>query len=287
MSISVNNLRKEYKGKVAVDSINFTLPKGAPLAIVGRNGAGKSTIIKMLIGILRPTKGEIIGMEDISIGYLPEERGLYPDVTVQDHLLFFAKLLQIANKENVISYWLNRLDLRHYKKFKIKDLSKGNAQKVQLAITLLNNPQLVILDEPLSGLDPVNIKLLRDIINNDLTDRYVIMSSHQMNFVENICSEVMILDRGKCLIYGSIEDVKQKLGYRKVVLPKKFHALLPTKYRYKTNGQNIELRLNEPWEDLKNIFSIVEKDPKIPFIRYEYSSLEDIFIMLTNEEEAR
>lgn len=281
MPVSVSNLRKEYKDKVAVESVSFTLTKGKPLAIVGRNGAGKSTIIKMLIGILKPTKGEIEGMENISIGYLPEERGLYPDVTVQDHLLFFAKLLKISNKESTINYWLNRLELQNYKKFKVKDLSKGNAQKVQLAITLLNNPQLVILDEPLSGLDPVNVELLRDIISNDLKNSYVIMSSHQMDFVESICLEVMILHLGEVLIYGPIEEVKQTLGYRKLVLPKKYHTLITNKYEYEVHAQNVELKKVNTFEEVRDIFSMLKKEATIPFISYEFSSLEDIFISLT------
>ncbi|HFE9852552.1 TPA: ABC transporter ATP-binding protein [Enterococcus faecalis] len=282
MSILVNNLRKEYKGKVAVESASFTLCKGKPLAIVGRNGAGKSTIIKMLIGILKPTNGEIKGMNGVNIGYLPEERGLYPEVTVQDHLFFFANLLKIRNKEDTISYWLDRFELQHYKKIKIKDLSKGNAQKVQLAITLLNTPQLVILDEPLSGLDPINIKLIRNIINDDLKDSYVVMSSHQMDFIESICSEVMILNSGKLLVYGSIEEVKQTLGYRKMILPKNYRELISSEYEYEINDHNIELKKINKFEDIESVFSILKKEKSIPFISYEFSSLEDIFISLTN-----
>lgn len=283
MSISVKNLCKRYKSKIAVKSINFNLTKGKPLAIVGRNGAGKSTIIKMLLGILKPTEGEITGMGKISIGYLPEERGLYPDVTVQDHLVFFAKLLNIPNIESTISYWVKRLELQHYNNFKIRDLSKGNAQKVQLAITLLNNPELVILDEPLSGLDPVNIKLLQSIISNDLKDCYVIMSSHQMSFVESICSEVMILNNGESLIYGSIDSVKQRLGCRKLIIPKKYSSIFSDEFQFEMKGSTIELRLIEPREDLKKIFSILKNEIEIPFLRYELSSLEDIFVRLTNE----
>ena len=227
MTLEIKQLSKNFGDTIAVNELSLTLPTGRVLGLLGRNGAGKTTTIKMLLGLLTPTKGEItwkgspFKSDKIKVGYLPEERGLFTKSKVVDQLKYFGKLEGMSNKEVdvAITYWLDRLEIPHYRNKKAGELSKGNQQKIQLIVTLLHNPELIILDEPFSGLDPVNAELMASIINEQIQKgKTVILSSHRMDQVEAFCEHVCILKNGNVVAEGSLSKLKEEYGYRNLIL---------------------------------------------------------------------
>ncbi|WP_129687981.1 ABC transporter ATP-binding protein [Gottfriedia acidiceleris] len=227
MTLEIKQLSKNFGDTIAVNELSLTLPTGRVLGLLGRNGAGKTTTIKMLLGLLTPTKGEItwkgspFKTDKVKIGYLPEERGLFTKSKVVDQLKYFGKLEGMSNKEVdvAITYWLDRLEIPHYRNKKAGELSKGNQQKIQLIVTLLHNPELIILDEPFSGLDPVNAELMAAIITEQIQKgKTVILSSHRMDQVEAFCEHVCILKNGNVVAEGSLSRLKEDYGYRNLIL---------------------------------------------------------------------
>lgn len=232
MGLEVKELVKKYGEKTVVDHLSFSMDKPGVYALLGTNGAGKTTSIRIILGMLASDggtvtfNGEPLTIEKVNVGYLAEERGLYPKVTLMDQMLYFASLKKVPKKEAVkrIKYWADRLKLTEYfypqpvgkkpaKPFKAEQLSKGNQQKVQLMATLISEPELIVLDEPLSGLDPVNTDIFRDIIREEASkDKYIIMSSHQMSTIEEFCSDLTILDRGKTVLSGNLNEIKKSYG---------------------------------------------------------------------------
>src|SRR5690606_229334 len=218
--LTVNGLEKSVKNKQALKGITFEVRKGEIMAILGPNGAGKSTTIRNIMGIMYPDKGTITfhnheGKEipRHKIGYLPEERGLYKNVKVMDILLYLADLKDYPldkAKERILMY-LKKFDLEGKDKVSIDELSKGMGQKVQFIGSILHEPELLILDEPFSGLDPVSQELFKDEIRN-LADNgtAILLSSHQMNLVEEMCDRLFMIQNGQKVIYGSLDEVKRK-----------------------------------------------------------------------------
>ncbi len=212
--IVVKNLTKYFGDKKVLDNISFEVYEGEIFGLLGHNGAGKTTTLRILAGIIEEYNGyiEVNGR----IGYLPEERGLYRDEKVVDVLKFFGRLAGMKKDEinKSIDYWLNKLKIANYKNFKIKELSKGNQQKVQFIVSVIHNPDILILDEPFSGLDVVNVKLLKDIIFElKNMGKAIILSTHQLEKVEKLCDRVLILKKGKSVHYGKIEDICKKIAY--------------------------------------------------------------------------
>ncbi|MFF2874706.1 ABC transporter ATP-binding protein [Gottfriedia sp. NPDC057991] len=227
MTLEIKQLSKKFGDTIAVNELSLTLPTGRVLGLLGRNGAGKTTTIKMLLGLLTPTKGEItwkgrpFKSDQVKVGYLPEERGLFTKSKVVDQLKYFGKLEGMSNKEVdvAITYWLDRLEIPYYRNKKAGELSKGNQQKIQLIVTLLHNPELIILDEPFSGLDPVNAELMASIITEQIQKgKTVILSSHRMDQVEAFCEHVCILKNGNVVAEGSLSGLKEDYGYRNLIL---------------------------------------------------------------------
>lgn len=233
MSLEVKNLSKQYGEKVVVDGLSFSLTKPGVYALLGTNGAGKTTSLRMILGMLSTNggevlwKGEPLDSSKLNIGYLAEERGLYPKYTLMDQLLYFAKLKNVPKSvaKERIAYWAKRLEVEEYlypsktagkKKEKPKtaeQLSKGNQQKIQLMAALISEPELLILDEPLSGLDPVNTDLFKSIIREEMgKGKYLIMSSHQMATIEEFCEDITILNRGKVVLQGNLNEIKKSYG---------------------------------------------------------------------------
>ena len=221
-ALSVQAATKRYGDLVAVDAVSFGAHEGRILGLLGPNGAGKTTTIRMITDILRPDEGviELDGkpVGDWSrqcLGYLPEERGLYGKVTVTDQLRYLAALKGVkgADSKRRALYWLERLDLADYAAKKVNELSKGMQQKVQFIATILSEPRLVILDEPFSGLDPINSDLLRTIIM-ELRDGgcIVLFASHRMEQVEQLCDDICLMASGKILLQGALREVKQSFG---------------------------------------------------------------------------
>ena len=238
MSLEIKHLSKMYGENKVLDDLSFTMEKPGVYALLGRNGAGKTTTIRIMLGMLAADEGEVLWNGEpldplqANVGYLAEERGLYPKYTLMDQLLYFARLKGIQEKDarERIQYWAKRLQVEEYiypttdankkrrtrgpvKSRNADQLSKGNQQKIQLMAALISDPDLLVLDEPLSGLDPVNADLFKDIIHECINkDKYVIMSSHQMPMIEEFCTDITILNRGKAVLQGNINDIKKSYG---------------------------------------------------------------------------
>lgn len=227
MTLQIQQLTKLFGENVAVNHLNLTLPKGEVLGLLGRNGAGKTTTIKMLLSLLTPNEGSImwdekeISKSGVTIGYLPEERGLYTKSRVIDQLRYFGRLEGMTKKEvdAAIDYWLGKLAIPEYKHKVAGELSKGNQQKIQLIAALLHDPELLILDEPFSGLDPVNAGMLADIIEEQIQrGKTIILSSHRMEQVESFCQHVCILKQGEAVVEGHLSDIKKEYGFRNLTI---------------------------------------------------------------------
>ena len=220
MSLMLKNVSKTFVGKKAVDNISFNLEKPGVYGLLGTNGAGKTTTIRMLLGIIKKDSGEItwkgkaVERKNVKFGYLPEERGVYPKTKIFDQLMYFAELKGMNKQEanNAIQNWAKKLKVEEYMEMPAEKLSKGNQQKIQFMTAIIHNPELVVLDEPFSGLDPVNTELLKNIII-DLVKRgkYVIMSAHQMATIEEFCTDILILNKGKTVLQGNLREIKE--GY--------------------------------------------------------------------------
>ncbi|MDW3781296.1 ABC transporter ATP-binding protein [Staphylococcus saprophyticus] len=228
MSLIIDHVTKKYKNFTAVNNMSLSLEKGKMLGFLGRNGAGKTTTFRMILGLTPITKGSITYNDKVidrslynRIGYLPEERGLHPKMKVEDELRYLATLKGMASKDitKAIDYWLKRFDITENREKKIESLSKGNQQKIQLLASMLHDPELLILDEPFSGLDPVNVELLKSAVqdlNNAGTT--IIYSSHRMEHVEELCDNVCILNKGELVVSGPIDEVKTNHGNKRVVI---------------------------------------------------------------------
>ena len=244
MSLKVSNLSKKYGLKTVVEKLDFEITKPGVYALLGTNGAGKTTSIRMILGMLSRDSGEVMwgsapfSLDACNVGYMAEERGLYPKYTLLDQLIYFAGLrgLSKSEAEKRIDYWAERLEVGEYiypasalitaltggpkvsrakpqKPMKADQLSKGNQQKIQFMVTLLSDPELLILDEPLSGLDPVNTDLFKSIIREEIDKgKYLIMSSHQMATVEEFCTDMTILSRSKTVLQGNLNEIKKSYG---------------------------------------------------------------------------
>lgn len=234
MSLEVRNLVKKYGEKTVVNNLSFHMETPGVYALLGTNGAGKTTTLRIMLGMLAFDSGEVLWNQmplnpmKVNLGYLAEERGLYPKYTLIDQLLYFAKLKNVPKEEakKRIRYWAQRLEVEEYiyaqpqakgkKKPKEKtadQLSKGNQQKIQLMAALLSEPELIVLDEPLSGLDPVNSDLFKSIIKELMEkDIYLIMSSHQMETIEEFSSNITILNRGNAVLQGDLNEIKKSYG---------------------------------------------------------------------------
>ncbi len=227
MSLVVRDLTKTFGEKVAVDRISFEIKEPGVFGLIGTNGAGKTTTIRMILGIMKPDLGESlwdgrpISRETLSFGYMPEERGIYGKTRVLEQLIYFG-MLRGMNRTDAKKSALaltERLELIEYRNMQADKLSKGNQQKVQLAATLIHDPTLIILDEPFSGLDPVNTEALRVLIGELIDEKkYIVMSSHQMTTVEEYCRDLVLLHRGKTVLSGNLKQIKSGYGHTRLVV---------------------------------------------------------------------
>lgn len=221
MSLVVEHLSKKFGDHVAVEDLSFSIEKPGVFAFLGTNGAGKSTSIRMILGMLSKDSGSVtwngkpLDIMTEKVGYLAEERGLYPKYNIMEQMYYFASIKGMKKKDATaaIEYLFSRLKIEEYKKKKAEQLSKGNQQKVQLAAALLCNPEIIILDEPLSGLDPVNADLFKSVIREERdSGKYIIMSSHQMETIEEFCEDLVLLHRGQTVMQGNLNDIKRERG---------------------------------------------------------------------------
>ena len=227
MSLVIKNISKSFGDKKVVDNLSFELNKPGVFGLLGTNGAGKTTTIRMILGIIKKDSGDIswngksVTRENVNFGYLPEERGLYPKSKIYDQLMYFANLKGMSkiDADKSIRYWLDKLKVSEYINYTAEKLSKGNQQKIQFITAVLHNPDLIVLDEPFSGLDPVNTEILSNIMKELVKNgKYIIMSSHQMSSVEEFCTDLVILDRGKSILKGNLKEIKNSYKTSKVIV---------------------------------------------------------------------
>ena len=219
MGLKIGKVSKYYGEKLAVDNISFEMNEPGVFGLLGTNGAGKTTTIRMILGIIKKEAGKItwngqkVERKNVNFGYLPEERGIYPKTKIIEQLMYFAELKGMKKQEAAkeIDYWLKRLKVEEYKELQAEKLSKGNQQKIQFITAILNNPELIVLDEPFSGLDPINTELLKEVIIELVQKgKYIIMSSHQMSSIEEFCKDVVIINKGKTVLKGNLKKIKDE-----------------------------------------------------------------------------
>ena len=298
-ALEVKDLTKTFDGITAVDNASFQVPEGSIFGLIGRNGAGKTTTIRMMMNIYMPDSGEVIlrgthvGQEfKNKVGYLPEERGLYKKMKVLDTLLFFAEIKGVTGKDvnkKALEY-LERFDLLDRKASKIEDLSKGNQQKVQFISTILHEPEFIILDEPFSGLDPINTNLLREIIVEQKNKgKVIILSTHLMDFAEKMCDHVAMIDHGKIIINGPLAQLKQKYAQKNVSLTYSgdisFLKNNPMIEKMSDYGNSIGIKVRETADIQQLLKTLVEKNIEVKNFSANEISLQEIFIELAGKEE--
>lgn len=258
-ALEVSHISKKYGNFFAVKDLSFKIPEGAVYGLLGPNGAGKTTTIRMIMNIIMPDSGEIKVLErnmdegmKAWIGYLPEDRGLYPKMKVDELLIFLAELKGVKGDQarKRIDYWLERFSLTEWKLKKVEELSKGMQQKIQFIVTVIHDPRLIILDEPFGGLDPVNTKLLKDVML-EMRDKgcSIVFSTHRMEQVEMICDRICLINKAEKVLEGGLADIKKEYGADTVVLDYegdgKFIKSLPWIGKIDDYGKFMEIKLKD------------------------------------------
>lgn len=298
MGLIVKNVNKNFGAKKVVDDISFQIDKPGVYGLLGTNGAGKTTTIRMILGILKKDSGEItwngkeVQRKHVNFGYLPEERGVYPKTKIHDQLMYFARLkgMEKEKAEESLKYWAKKLEVDQYLQMTPEKLSKGNQQKVQFVTAILHNPELLVLDEPFSGLDPVNTELLKNVIIELIQKgTYIIMSSHQMYSIEEFASDILILNKGKTVLQGNLKEIKEQYAANKLSLStnENVDEIIQkaglTIYHSKDNDYTINIS-NE--EDGYRLFDLLSKNHvKVDKFEIMKPSLHDIFIEKVGENE--
>lgn len=304
MKLEVKGLRKSFSGNEVLHGISFSVESGKALGLLGRNGAGKTTTIRILMDVFKADSGEILingkkfEPRDYQIGYLPEERGLYPKKKVTEQIVYLAQLRGMPTKEAKEStkIWLQKLGIEEYANRTLDSLSKGNQQKVQLAQTLVCDPEIVILDEPFSGLDPVNAQMLKDTVRELINkNKLVIFSSHQMSYVEEFCEEIAIVNKGEIVLSGNLKEIKKEFGDKRLILSANNMTLKDLKFICKEKLKDLVI-VNEVKKDylILELFNNATKNQLLENILKENIDIEkfsiyepdltDIFVKKVGEE---
>ena len=289
MILELKNIEKSFGEKKVLTGVSFKAEGGKAFGLLGRNGAGKTTSIRILMNVFPANSGEVlidgkpIDYSKVGIGYLPEERGLYPKKIIIDQLTYFAELKGMSRKEAVesIDYWLERLGMTEYRNKKLETLSKGNQQKIQLITALAHDPDIVILDEPFSGLDPVNAMLLKDVVKEQISKgKIVLFSSHQMSYIEEFCDSIAILNNGVVALHGDLHDIKRDYPRDRLVVrtesPDAIINDFGSSCTVMENG-SLMLRLTDPSEKKATMIRLVE-NYDIDEVKVFEPSLNDIFV---------
>lgn len=294
--LKVENVTKYYGDVLAVDDLSFTINDGEIFGLLGVNGAGKTTTFRMIMSLLEPTKGTItlndepVGY-DVSerIGFLTEERSLLTKLTVKEQVVYYATLKGMKESDILkkLDYWLDRFGISEYKNRKIKELSKGNQQKIQFITAIIHEPDLLVLDEPFTGLDPINVELFMSVIREfKEKGKMIIFSSHRMEHVELFCEKLVILLKGKTVLSGSLKEIKK--NYRKKVIRINgnvdMDALRNCKGVIEVNEEALDIIVKiESDEYVEDVFKIVKKGSDITKFVVEDASLNEIFVSLVGE----
>ena len=296
MLLVLKNIDKSFGEKKVLKGVSFVAESGKAFGLLGRNGAGKTTSIRILMNVFPADAGEVltdgkpIDYDKISLGYLPEERGLYPKKLIIDQLVYFAELKGMKRTDAVqsVDRWLKRLELYEYRNKRLDTLSKGNQQKIQLITALAHDPQIVILDEPFSGLDPVNAILLKDVVKEQIArGKIVLFSSHQMSYIEEFCDSIAILNAGKVVLHGDLREIKRNYVRDRLVVrtdnPEQIKADFKDGCTVQEDGSLI-LRLASPNDKQTAMKHLAEKYD-IDEIKVFEPSLNDIFVEYAVEQE--
>ena len=298
-ALEVKNLTKTFDKIVAVDNASFEVPEGSIFGLIGRNGAGKTTTIRMMMGIFLPDSGEVVlrgtkvGQDfKNQVGYLPEERGLYKKMKVVDILYYFAELKGKTGRElhKKADEYLKRFELYDRRLSKIEDLSKGNQQKVQFIATILHDPEFIILDEPFSGMDPINTNLLKEIIlEMKKKGKVIIFSTHLMDFAEKMCDHIVMIDHGKIILKGSLNEIKSNYAQKNVSLTYdgdiSFLKSHPIVERIADYGNTTGIRLKDANQTQQLLKLLVERNVLVKKFDANDISLQEIFIELAGNED--
>jgi ABC-2 type transport system ATP-binding protein len=304
MILEIKGINKSFSGKQVLHDVTFTVTSGKAMGFLGRNGAGKTTTIRALMDVFQADSGtfvldgKIFQPNQYRVGYLPEERGLYGKEKILPQLIYFATLRGATRSEAKASaeYWLERFELTYAKNHKLETLSKGNQQKIQIAQALLNDPEIIILDEPFSGLDPVNSQTLENVIVESIQKgKLVIFSSHQMNYVEEFCDEIALIEQGKIILNGNLKEIKRNLGKQRIRVAKGEGENEELKKQLESSIRDIRIDNDEH----SLIIELLEGKTGPEFLRecldakielqmfgpYE-PSLQDIFVRMVGKEHA-
>ncbi len=296
MGLTIKNVSKSYGDKKVVDNISLEIDKPGVYGLLGTNGAGKTTTIRMLLGILKKDSGEInwngkeVKRKHVNFGYLPEERGVYPKVNVYTQLMYFAKLkgMKEEKADEAIKYWMKRLEVEEYMNMTAEKLSKGNQQKIQFITAVVHDPELIVLDEPFSGLDPVNTEIIRNVILELIKKgKYIIMSAHQMSVVEEFCTDILILNKGKTVLQGNLKQIKDSYKANKLYISTKQDIKQYVKeqnlniYLEKDNEYEIDIKEEEQGYTLFN--ELAKNNVQVEKFEIKKPSLHDIFIEKVGE----
>ena len=289
MTLQVKDLRKSFGEKLVLDGVSFECAGGSAFGFLGRNGAGKTTTIRIIMGVFGADGGEVtldgkpFDRDAVKIGYLPEERGLYPKKPIIDQLVYFARLHGMDNASAVrsVDRWLGRLGMTEYRDKRLDTLSKGNQQKIQLITALAHDPSIVILDEPFSGLDPVNAKLLKDVVKEQIAEgKAVIFSSHQMNYIEEFCDRIAILHGGKIAVCGALADIKRSFGRDRLEVRGPDAAAIAARFgdsaKLEDDGA-VVVRLSDPSEKT-GVMTKLASEFDLDSVAVKEPSMNDIFV---------
>ncbi len=291
MGLKLQNVSKNFVGKLAVDNISFELEKPGVFGLLGTNGAGKTTTIRMLLGIIKKDKGEItwngkaVERKNVNFGYLPEERGVYPKVKIFDQLMYFAELKGMKRKDaqGAIEKWAKVLKVEEYLYVPAEKLSKGNQQKIQFMTAIIHDPELIVLDEPFSGLDPVNSEILKNIIIDLVKNgKYIIMSSHQMASIEEFCSDIVILNKGKTVLKGNLKEIKESYRANRVLLSTDVNVEkdikdLQMEIEFTKNNEYI-IKIQDEESAHQLLKNLIQKNIVVNKFEIQKPTLNDIFI---------
>src|SRR5579864_6055289 len=298
-TVELKSVRKAYGNFVAVDDLSFSIAPGTVFGLLGPNGAGKTSTIRMMIGIVLPDSGEVrlfgepFRRQHLQrIGYLPEERGLYKKMKVLDHLVLLGQLhgLDGGVARKRAERWCQRLELSSWMQKKVEELSKGMQQKIQFIAALMHEPDFIIMDEPFTGLDPVNTALLKNVIMElKQAGKSVLFSTHQMEQVERMCDSILLIDRGKAVLYGGLREVKSRYGRDTVHIEfdgdSSFLEQPALVSSVKRNGRGVEVRL-APGADPQALLQAAVPRARMSKFELLEPTLEEIFIEVVGKSSA-
>lgn len=298
--LELHHLKKYFAAQKAVDDISFSIEQGSIFGLLGPNGAGKTTLLRMITGIFYPDEGEVILdgkkfdplMDIVKIGYMPEERGLYKKMKIGDQVLYLAQLKGLSRSDAMqkIKFWFERLEMQSWWTKKVEDLSKGMSQKLQFVTTVLHEPKLIILDEPFSGLDPLNANLIKDEIYG-LAQRgsTIIFSTHRMEQVEEICDHIMLVNLGKKILDGSVQNIKNEFKENKFKI--QLSGVPSTIENNAFNiidekANNLTVKINEGFKSNNVLKYFIDNNVNVEAFNEILPSLNEIFIQLVEGSKA-